>query len=75
MTKILTEALEAAHNLPDGLQDEIGRTILDHVQRLVALQEEIGRGIAGLAEGGGRELNDALWKEMKEEAKRRAFKK
>ena len=72
MTRLLAEAVEAARALPEGLQDEIGRALLDHIQKLSTLQAEINLCLEGLAKTGGKELTEDVWKEMKAEAIKRA---
>lgn len=71
MTKLLTEAVEAAAALPEGMQNEIGGTILDHVQKLHKLQREVGLGLNSLERTGGRDLSATVWREMKAKANSR----
>lgn len=72
MSKMLSFAVEAANDLPENLQDEIGRTVLEHVRKLQELRSEIQAGLNSLENGGGRELTPALWNQLKAEAIRRA---
>lgn len=72
MSKMLSFAVEAASALPEDLQDEIGRAILDHVRKLETLKTEIQAGLDSLERGEGRELTPELWNKLKAEALRRA---
>ncbi len=72
MSKMLSFAVEAASALPESLQDEIGRTVLDHVRKLQELRSEIQAGLNSLEKSGGRELTPQVWNELKAEAIRRA---
>lgn len=72
MNKMLSFALEAAGELPEEMQDEIGRALLEHVRNLQQLKAEVDAGIVSLQQGRGRQLAGAVWREMKAEAVRQA---
>ena len=57
MTKIIEKAIEEMSNLPDGDQEQIGRSVLSHIEKLQKLRIEIDRGIRSLDTRGGRRLD------------------
>jgi len=62
MTKALKEALVEVEKLPAPDQENIGRQMLHHVEKLHALRSDIDAGIRSLDAGDGRELdiNDVI---------------
>jgi hypothetical protein len=54
MVKELERALAEVTSLPDSGQEEIGRKLLSHVERLRALRSELDKGIRSLDTGQGR---------------------
>lgn len=65
MVKTLEQAIAAVTNLPDTDQEQIGRKLLSHVEKLRALRTEIDKGIRSLDAGEGRPLDiEALLREM-----------
>ena len=68
MTRTLSSAIQAISQLPDEVQDDIGRNILGYIARLRALQAEIAKGTESLAHGRGEELTSELWKRLKQKA-------
>ncbi len=57
MVKTLEQALAEVANLPDADQEQIGRRLLSHVEKLRQLRGEIDKGIRSLDAGQGREVN------------------
>jgi hypothetical protein len=57
MVKTLEQAIAEISNLPDADQEQIGRKLLSHVERLRSLRVEIDKGIRSLDAGQGSELN------------------
>jgi hypothetical protein len=57
MTKTLEQAIAQVSRLPAADQDQIGRKLLTHVEKLNALRAEIDKGIRSLDAGGGRALD------------------
>ncbi len=57
MVKILEQAIAQISRLPDADQEQIGRKLLSHVERLNALRAEIDKGTGSLDAGGGQTLN------------------
>jgi hypothetical protein len=55
MVKTLEQAIAEVERLPAEDQEQIGRTLLSHVERLRALRAEIDKGIRSLDAGQGRE--------------------
>lgn len=55
MVKSLEEAIAELERLPAEDQEQIGRSLLSHVEKLRALRAEIDKGIASLDAGQGRE--------------------
>jgi hypothetical protein len=59
MVKALEQAIAEIATLPDADQEEIGRRLLSHVEKLRQLREEIDKGIRSLDTGQGRPLEIA----------------
>ncbi len=57
MVKTLEQAIAEVATLPDADQEQIGRKLLSHVEKLRLLRGEIDQGIRSLDAGQGRELN------------------
>ena len=57
MGKALEQAIAEIATLPDAEQEEIGRRLLSHVQKLRQLREEIDKGIRSLEAGEGEPLD------------------
>ena len=57
MVKTLELAIKEVANLPDADQEQIGRGLLAHVEKLRALRSEIDKGIRSLDAGEGEELD------------------
>ncbi|GMO12469.1 hypothetical protein [Bradyrhizobium sp. TM233] len=57
MVRTLEQALAQISRLPAADQEEIGRKLLSHVEKLNALRSEIDRGIHSLDAGKGDTLN------------------
>ncbi len=57
MVKTLEQAIAEISNLSDADQEQIGRKLLSHVEKLRQLRSEIDKGIRSLDAGQGRELN------------------
>ena len=55
MVKTLEQAIAEVERLPEEDQEQIGRTLLSHIEKLRALRVEIDRGIRSLDAGKGRE--------------------
>ena len=55
MVKTLEQAIAEVEQLPAEDQEQIGRTLLSHVEKLRALRAEIDQGIRSLDAGQGRE--------------------
>ena len=55
MVKTLEQAIAEVQRLPAEDQEQIGRTLLSHVEKLRALRAEIDKGIRSLDAGQGRE--------------------
>ena len=56
MIKVLEEAMAKVTALPDADQEQIGRELLEHVERLRALRADLQAGIDSLDAGRGKEL-------------------
>jgi hypothetical protein len=59
MVKALEQAIAEIATLPDADQEEIGRRLLSHVEKLRQLREEIDKGIRSLDAGQGQPLDIA----------------
>jgi hypothetical protein len=57
MVKTLEQAIAEVANLPAADQEQIGRQLLSHVEKLRALRSEVDKGIRSLDAGQGHELN------------------
>lgn len=57
MQRILEEALAQAAKLPDAEQDQIGRQLISHIEKLRLLRQEIDKGIRSLDAGEGSPLD------------------
>jgi len=57
MVRILEQAIAQISRLPDADQEQIGRKLLTHVEKLKAIRTEIDKGIQSLDEGKGRALD------------------
>lgn len=57
MVKTLEMAIAEVASLPDADQEQIGRRLLSHVEKLQQLRIEIDKGICSLDAGEGKELN------------------
>lgn len=54
MIKTLERAIAEVTALPDADQEQIGRQLLSHVEKLRRLRKELDRGVRSLDEGKGR---------------------
>jgi hypothetical protein len=54
MVKALEQAIAEIGTLPDADQEEIGRRLLSHVEKLRQLREEIDKGTRSLDAGAGK---------------------
>jgi hypothetical protein len=67
MVKMLERAIAELTTLPDADQENIGRKLLAHVDRLRALRHQIDKGIASLDRGEGKPLDiDEFLRRMNE---------
>ena len=57
MVRTLEQAIAQISRLPDADQEEIGRKLLSHVEKLNSLRGEIDKGIGSLDAGEGSALN------------------
>ena len=57
MVKSLELAIAEVSNLPDADQEQIGRRLLSHVEKLRKLRAEVDKGIRSLDQGEGRPLD------------------
>ena len=57
MVRTLEMAMEEVANLPDADQEQIGRRLLSHVEKLRQLRAEIDKGIRSLDAGEGKPLD------------------
>jgi hypothetical protein len=57
MVRTLEQAIAQISRLPDADQEQIGRKLLTHIEKLKALRIEIDKGIQSLDEGKGRALD------------------
>jgi hypothetical protein len=62
MTKALKEALAEVERLPTADQENIGRQVLHHVEKLRLLRDDIDAGVRSLDAGHGQEIdmNDVI---------------
>lgn len=67
MVKTLKEAFQEIAELPESDQEQIGRSLLSHVEKLRRLRGGLDKGIRSLAAGKGRELDvDSFLRDMNE---------
>jgi hypothetical protein len=57
MVKTLERAIAEVTNLPDADQEQIGRKLLSHVEKLRQLRADIDAGLRSLDAGEGRPLD------------------
>ncbi len=57
MVKVLEQAIAEVSALPDADQEQIGRQILSHVEKLRSLRDELDKGVRSLDAGKGRTLD------------------
>jgi hypothetical protein len=57
MVKTLQKAIAEVASLPDADQEEIGRKLLSHVEKLRQLRADIDAGIRSLDEGKGKSVD------------------
>lgn len=57
MVRTLEQAIAQISRLPDADQEQIGRKLLAHVEKLKVLRTEIDKGIQSLDEGKGSALD------------------
>ena len=57
MVKTLEQAIAQLSRLPDSDQEQIGRKLISHVEKLNALRAEIDEGVRSLDAGKGGPLN------------------
>ena len=57
MVKTLEQAIAELENLPSADQEQIGRKLLSHVEKLRRLRAEIDKGVDSLDSGRAEELN------------------
>jgi hypothetical protein len=57
MTKVLERAFAVVEELPEADQEQIGRQLLSHVEKLRRLRTELDKGIASLDAGKGAPLD------------------
>jgi hypothetical protein len=57
MVKLLERAIREVSNLPAADQEQIGRNLLSHVEKLRVLRSEIDKGTASLDAGEGAPLD------------------
>lgn len=57
LDRILEQAIAELARLPETDQEQIGRKLLSHVEKLNALRAEIDNGLGSLDAGEGRALN------------------
>ena len=57
MVRTLEQAIAQISRLPDADQEQIGRKLLSHVEKLIALRDEIDKGVQSLDAGTGSALN------------------
>jgi hypothetical protein len=57
MTKTFEQAVAEISTLPDADQEQIGQSLLSHVERLRRLRAEIDKGLLSLDAGEGKALD------------------
>ena len=58
MDKTLEQAVTEAATLPEADQEQIGRRLLSHIEKLRKLRQEIEQGIRSLDAGEGKPLDN-----------------
>jgi hypothetical protein len=57
MVRTLEQAIAQISRLPDADQEQIGRKLLAHIEKLKALRAELDKGVLSLDQGRGQALN------------------
>jgi hypothetical protein len=57
MVRTLERAIAEVANLPEAIQEKIGRELLAHVEKLRNLRADLAKGIRSLDAGRGKELD------------------
>jgi hypothetical protein len=57
MVKTLEQAIAEVVQLPDADQEQIGRQLLSHVEKLRSLREELDKGVRSLNAGMGKPVD------------------
>ncbi len=57
MVKTLEQAIAEVAALPDADQEQIGRRLLSHVEKLRRLREELDKGVSSLDAGKGKKFS------------------
>jgi hypothetical protein len=57
MVKTLEQAIAEIESLPVSDQEQIGRKLLSHIEKLRFLRDDIDKGVRSLDAGKGRELD------------------
>jgi ABC-type Na+ transport system ATPase subunit NatA len=57
IVKTLEQAIAEVAQLPDADQEQIGRQLLSHVEKLRSLREELDRGVRSLNAGMGKPVD------------------
>ena len=57
MVKTLEQAIAQVAALPDADQEQIGRRLLSHIEKLRQLREELDKGVRSLDQGKGRKFS------------------
>ena len=57
MVRTLEQAIAEVAALPETDQEQIGRRLLSHVEKLIRLREELDKGVRSLDAGMGRVLS------------------
>ena len=57
MVRALEQAIAEVAALPDSDQEQIGRQLLSHVEKLRSLREELDKGVRSLDAGKGRAVD------------------
>ncbi len=65
MVKTLEQAIAAVSSLSDADQEQIGRQLLTHIERIRKLRTELDQGVRSLDAGQGRELDIEAFLESK----------
>ncbi|MGA3309321.1 MAG: hypothetical protein ABSD08_11985 [Xanthobacteraceae bacterium] len=67
MVRTLEKAIAEVSNLPDADQEQIGRQLLSHVEKLRQLRAEIDKGIRSLDAGEGEPLDIEVFLQQENE--------